>query len=338
MDNGIAKSYSNSSSNGSELYILHNFFEAIKNKDQKRVSEILKNNRYNALEMEDDQKMNGNYIVKSALHKAAFHNSSIIFDLLIEFLIKFSKEINVQIYLSKRCSHGNTAVHYAAFRGNVDIISRYIENGGNYLAKNNKGLTAMHMAAQADHPNVLILLKEKYNMSILEGDSLNSTPLHWGCFMASYKCVNFLLTWIQDVNLIDHIGYTPLHLAVFSERTKIIKKLIYKGADINLKDSKGRTPLDLARENKCTNVIDLLKQEDGCIDCFVKQPIDKVDKTRGYIYFFILLHLLLPGLTYYLIFPGILFNNCSNWDSGTQQCVLKCPCPGLHHFYNTRLH
>jgi ankyrin repeat protein len=121
-------------------------------------------------------------------------------------------------FLNKKCSNGYTALHYAAFRGNIDIIKLIIENGGDYLEKNTRGLNLLHVAAQGDQPEILIYFKDKYKMDILERDFNGSTPLHWACFMSSDTCVDFILTWInrEDVNIQEAMGYSPLHLAIFS--------------------------------------------------------------------------------------------------------------------------
>ena len=133
--------------------------------------------------------------------------------------------IEFKNFLNKKCSNGYTALHYAAFRGNIDIIKIIIENGGNYLEKNTRGLNLLHVAAQGDQPDILIYFKDKYKMNILEKDFNGSTPLHWACFMSSDTCVDFILTWIkrEDVNIKEAMGYTPLHLAIFSGNFIYIK-------------------------------------------------------------------------------------------------------------------
>ncbi len=119
-------------------------------------------------------------------------------------------------FINRKCANGYTALHYAAFRGNLEIIKILIENGADHTAKNTRGLNILHIAAQGDQPEVLIYFKEKYGMDINETDNNGSTPLHWACFMSSEVCVDFLLSWIDKVNVKESMGYTPLHLAIFS--------------------------------------------------------------------------------------------------------------------------
>ena len=127
-------------------------------------------------------------------------------------------------FLNKKCTNGYTALHYAAFRENIDIIKLLIDSGGNYLDRNLRGLNMLHVAAQGDQPEVLIYFKEKYNMDILETDFNGSTPVHCACFLSSEICVDFILNWINsdEVNIKEAMGYNPLHLAVFSGKDKLL--------------------------------------------------------------------------------------------------------------------
>ena len=116
------------------------------------------------------------------------------------------------------------------------------------------------MAAQGDNPNIIIYFKEKYKMSIYSVDYKGNTPLHWACFNCAEHSVNFLLSFMNDINQQNDSGQTPLHIAIFTERIRIIKKLIRKGSDLNLKDNNGKTPIQLAIQltgasSKVTNVL-----------------------------------------------------------------------------------
>ena len=112
------------------------------------------------------------------------------------------------------------------------------------------GLSVMHMAAEGDKPNMLIYFKEKYGFSVNDRDYPGNTPLHWACHMAAENSINFLLSWIDDINILDRKGQTPLHLGIYYLRPKLIKKLLRKGADVNLKDFSGRSVMDILNDPK----------------------------------------------------------------------------------------
>lgn len=104
------------------------------------------------------------------------------------------------------------------------------------------------MAAQGNNPNIIIYFKVKYNMSLLSKDCQGNIPLHWACYNSSEEAINFLLSYMNDINIQNNDGKTPLHIAVFTEKPSLIKKLLKKGADITIKDKDGKTPILLAYE------------------------------------------------------------------------------------------
>lgn len=102
------------------------------------------------------------------------------------------------------------------------------------------------MAAQGNNPNIIIYFKVKYNMSVLTTDSQGNIPLHWACYNSSEEAINFLLSYMDDINIQNNDGKTPLHIAVFTEKPSLIKKLLKKGGDISIKDKDGKSPIILA--------------------------------------------------------------------------------------------
>lgn len=124
-------------------------------------------------------------------------------------------------WVNQKGDNGFNCLHYAAFRGNLKIVEKVIELGGDILIKNNNGLNVMHMAAQGDQPNILVFFKEKFDMKVNCLDAVMSTPLHWACYMGSESCVDYLVSWKADLNSKDKDGFTPLHLAVMTGRNNI---------------------------------------------------------------------------------------------------------------------
>lgn len=116
------------------------------------------------------------------------------------------------------------------------------------------------MAAQGDNPNMIIYFRDKYNFDIYSQDQNGSTPLHWACYNCSENAINFLLSFMNNINIQDKKGQTPLHIAIFTGRIRIIKKLLYKGSDLTLKDIQGKSAIKLAKElngasSKITSVL-----------------------------------------------------------------------------------
>jgi palmitoyltransferase len=111
---------------------------------------------------------------------------------------------------------GYTALHYASYRGNIDITKLLIECGANIDITNKRGLNVLHMSAQGNQPSSLVYFKEHYNYDLYSCDDMGSTALHWACYTGSDNAVVFLLSWNPKLNMQDKEGYTALHLSVMS--------------------------------------------------------------------------------------------------------------------------
>lgn len=222
-------------------------------------------------------------------------------ELKVRLGIDAKKEI--KIWVNEKSEQGHTALHYASYRGNIEVINKLIESGADIEVSNNRGLNVLHMASQGNQPGALVYFTEKYSMNIHSVDDLGSTPLHWACYTGSETSVLFLLSWDPKVNAQDREGLTPMHLAVMSERTRIIKKLLQKGADKKIKDNKGRTPYDLAVAKSKFTIVEMLKEQPSCQLCVIKAPLQKVDKNSFNIIFFFILHFLIEFTVFFALLP-----------------------------------
>jgi ankyrin repeat protein len=213
----------------SQTYLDHKtneIFELISNGDKATLESMITNQDFQFWTLQDCDGF-------TCLVKSAFLNQTEISLLLIETAKKSPQIINdiniLHSWINKKAENGFNALHYTAFRGNVKILEKLIENGADINIKNNNGLSVMHMAAQGDKPNVLVYFKEKHGLSIDCLDSVNSTPLHWCSYMGSEFSMDYLVKWGANLNSKDSDGFTPLHLAVMTgEHIHVIKiKLLY---------------------------------------------------------------------------------------------------------------
>ena len=126
----------------------------------------------------------------------------------------------IKKWINCQSEQGYSALHYAAYRGNIEIINKLIDNGAQVEVVNKRGLNVLHMSAQGNQPSSLLYFKEKFSFDIQSVDDMGSTPLHWACYTGSENAVIFLLSWNPLVNAQDREGLTPLHLAIMSGRLK----------------------------------------------------------------------------------------------------------------------
>lgn len=145
---------------------------------------------------------------------------TMIDEIKLRFVEKES-EIILKEWLNKTTKEGYSPIHYASFRGNIELIEILVENNADYNFINNQGLNCLHIAAQGNKPHALVYLLEKLKIDINLKDNDDSTPLHWACYTGSENVLNFILAWKPLINAQDKDGYTPLHLAVISGKIKL---------------------------------------------------------------------------------------------------------------------
>lgn len=202
---------SNINDNGN--FKTYNIFEIISNGDLNALNEIINKDDFDLCNIKDNEGL-------TCLIKSTFLNHTEICLYIIETaknrLHKLNEINSFYEFINQKGDNGFNALHYASFRGNIRIVEKLIENGADITLKNNNGLTVMHMAAQGERPNILVYFKEKHGLPIENLDAVNSTPLHWCCYMGSENCLDYLVSWGANLNAKDKDGFTPIHLAVMT--------------------------------------------------------------------------------------------------------------------------
>ncbi len=145
-----------------------------------------------------------------------------------------------------------TALHFATYHGNFNLIKFLIENAKADIYKKNKfGSSVLHIASQGDQA-MPIYYFHSLGMDINIKDNRMSTPLHWACYSKSEIALNYILSMQPDLNVQDAKGFTPLHLAVKSveslKSTRPVRALLLKGADREARDNQGMRAVEVIGE------------------------------------------------------------------------------------------
>ncbi|KAI1379057.1 hypothetical protein F4677DRAFT_410423 [Hypoxylon crocopeplum] len=157
---------------------------------------------------------------------------------------------------------GRTPLLWAATNGNVGLARILLENHANVAATNNRGRTALHLAAESNHKEhhvdmVKLLLSYGANSCAISDGGW--TPLHNAAQSGYGPIVALLLEANANVNAELSNGMTPLHWAAFNGFEEIVR-LILTRPDVNLsiKDSFNRTAMLCAAERNYPEIVQLL--------------------------------------------------------------------------------
>ncbi|GFT59936.1 hypothetical protein NPIL_499291 [Nephila pilipes] len=159
---------------------------------------------------------------------------------------------------------GNTPLHVAAIHGNTDVVEALIHRGANASHTNIMGHNPLHLAVIHNKPAVIdTLFKSGTCIDGLTGRRYIIT-------LDGYKCPEVgIMNPVRSVRYTElrdefgdqaesYEGNTPLHIAAVFGHTKVIETLIKLGADVDFKNKEGNTPLHIAAIHGKLDVIEML--------------------------------------------------------------------------------
>jgi ankyrin repeat protein len=148
---------------------------------------------------------------------------------LVQSLLKQSERTEV----NTRDAEGMTALNWAAYQDDLDLVKRLIAAGADVTTPNRGGGTPLHQACNFSDPALIdVLLKAGADANAVrdEGD----TPLLIAAHVGNPEVAKLLLSHGAKVDTRDGwYGETPLMIAVAEDRAEFTKVLVDHGADVN---------------------------------------------------------------------------------------------------------
>ena len=128
---------------------------------------------------------------------------------------------------------GTTALHWAVYYSDVELVKRLIKQGADAKAKNEFGATPMSHAATAGNADVIQLLLEA-GVKADEPGPDDQTPLMVIARTPNVKAAELLIKQGASVNAVEKWrGQTALMWAAAQKQPAMVKLLIEKGAKVN---------------------------------------------------------------------------------------------------------
>jgi ankyrin repeat protein len=147
-------------------------------------------------------------------------------------------------------SNGWTALHHAAYNGDLQAVEMLTNQGANINAFSNQFKTPLHFAAMNNHENIVGFLMQQ-GAGLELKDELECTPLHHACRKGSDACLQLLLISGAKIAALDNRSWTPLHYASYNGMSKAVNFLLKWEADYDklrfVRNSQNRTAFIISK-------------------------------------------------------------------------------------------
>jgi ankyrin repeat protein len=169
--------------------------------------------------------------------------------------------------VDQRDGGGGTPLMMASLTGSCEALKTLIRIGADPLNANDNGETALYLAAQEGHNDIVSVLIQDDDGVGGELDVATTsgwwTPLYASAQHNQLSTAQLLMTSGADVNLADKDGNTPLHVASTQGFTSMCALLCEHGACSNAQNHEGDSPVLMATKDGHDDTIRLLVQTHG---------------------------------------------------------------------------
>ena len=193
---------------------------------------------------------------RTLLHMIAMKNSVECLNYLLD-----DKEATQLLERTKNIQDkdGNTPLHLALTKKNVEIAEKLIEMGCSFDEINNKKQTAIHIAAKNNLGSICTIIgsKPKFRFMVNNCDEDGSNILHLGAAAKNIECCKLAIKKGIHIGVADKNGKTALHLAAEVGDPRICKLFNHKSL-LQTEDDNNDRPLHLAAKNghlECVKIV-----------------------------------------------------------------------------------
>ncbi len=162
-------------------------------------------------------------------------------------------------------STGNSALMYAAEKGNMEIMRMLINAGADVNTSGFNDETPLFLAIfNNDFQSAKYLLEQGADPNVL--DAFGVTPLIYAAATNQYQSADLLMFYEADETVRDEKGNDPLIVAVTFENIETTDVLLQNGLDPDVRDKQGNTPAIVAVQHGRLDILALLLEYDADVN------------------------------------------------------------------------
>ncbi|CAL8143322.1 unnamed protein product [Orchesella dallaii] len=159
----------------------------------------------------------------------------------------------------KKRETGDTALHWAAYNGNLPAFKLFKSLGTNVNSLDNNGQSVLTYTIMNGQNSTFIkkIIRLGANWKMVNRE-MKETGLHWAALTGNLSALKLFISLGANVNAKNSFGDTPLHYVfipssrIGNDTFEIVKQLVRNGANPNIRNEDGDLPLNLAK-NKIEN-------------------------------------------------------------------------------------
>ncbi|KAL1139667.1 hypothetical protein AAG570_006645 [Ranatra chinensis] len=153
---------------------------------------------------------------------------------------------------------GQTALHIASAEGDEALVKYFYGVRANASIADHQDRTPMHLAAENGHASIIELLADKFKASIFERTKDGSTLMHIASLNGHAECAMMLFKKGVYLHMPNKKGARSIHTAARYGHVGIINTLLQKGEHVDVTTSDNYTPLHIAVESAKPLVVETL--------------------------------------------------------------------------------
>ncbi|XP_055644880.1 serine/threonine-protein phosphatase 6 regulatory ankyrin repeat subunit B isoform X8 [Toxorhynchites rutilus septentrionalis] len=153
---------------------------------------------------------------------------------------------------------GQTALHIAAAEGDEAMVKYFYTVRASASIIDNQDRTPMHLAAENGHASIIEILADKFRASIYERTKDGSTLMHIASLNGHAECATTLFRKGVYLHMPNKGGARSIHTAAKYGHVGIISTLLNKGEKVDVPTNDNYTALHIAVQSAKPGVVETL--------------------------------------------------------------------------------